>query len=436
MALNKQPYRGTRDFFPKSKRVQDYLFSVMTKTAESFGYESYEGPLLEEVDLYLAKSGEELINEQIYSFTDRGDRHVAIRPEMTPTVARMVAQVHRESSKPLRWFSIPRMMRYEKPQRGRMREFWQLNCDIFGAPGRTGEVEILQVAIELFESYGATNKHFEIVLNDRAIVDAVFKRMMKADEKQTYRLYKIADKSKKVNEEAVKKMVGEVGLTPEAENIFYSYLQLKTFSDVDAFLKKHNENEIADAFSDFIKLTDANGLNEYLVYDPSIVRGLDYYTGIVFEMFDKHPDNRRALCGGGAFANLLQIFNEDPLPGVGFGLGDVTLEDFLTVHGLLPNLDNPTNDVLVTFQEDNGLEASMKLAKAMRKQGLKVVTSLEALKFKKVFPTAEKKGVKFVTLMGSDEMAKGEIQIKNLATKEQHSFRIDDLEGMLKTMKA
>ena len=153
-------------------------------------------------------------------------------------------------------------------------------------------------------------------------------------------------------------------------------------------------------------------------------------------MFDKHPDNRRALCGGGAFANLLQIFNEDPLPGVGFGLGDVTLEDFLTVHGLLPNLDNPTNDVLVTFQEENGLEASMNLAKAMRKKGLKVVTSLEALKFKKVFPTAEKKGVKFVTLMGSDEMAKGEIQLKNLATKEQHTFKITDLEEMLKIMKA
>jgi histidyl-tRNA synthetase len=436
MALNKQPYRGTRDFFPKNKRVQDYLFSVMTKTAESFGYESYEGPLLEEVDLYLAKSGEELINEQIYSFTDRGERHVAIRPEMTPTVARMVAQVHRESSKPLRWFSIPRMMRYEKPQRGRMREFWQLNCDIFGAPGRTGEVEILQVAIELFESYGATNKHFEIVLNDRAIVDAVFKRIMKADDKQTHRLYKIADKSKKVNEEAVKKMVGEVGLTPEAEHIFYSYLQLKTFSNVDNFLKKNNEVEIADAFSEFIKLTEANGLSEYLVYDPSIVRGLDYYTGIVFEMFDKHPDNRRALCGGGAFANLLQIFNEDPLPGVGFGLGDVTLEDFLTVHGLLPNLDNPVNDVLITFQEDNGLESSMKLAKAMRKNDLKVVTSLEALKFKKVFPTAEKKGVRFVTLMGSDEMAKGEIQLKNLQTKEQHTFKLTDLEAMLKIMKA
>lgn len=436
MALNKQPYRGTRDFFPKDKRVRDYLFSVMTKTAESFGYESYDGPLLEEVELYKAKSGEELINEQIYSFIDRGDRNVAIRPEMTPTLARMVAQVHREQSKPLRWFSIPNVMRYEKPQRGRVREHWQLNCDVFGAPGRMGEIEILQVAVELFENYGANSSHFEILLNDRAIVDTVFKLMMKTSDEQTHRLYKIVDKAKKVNEEGLKKMVAEVGLDSTAENIFYSYLQLKTFDDVNTFLAKNNQQEIADLFDSFVEQTKKTGLNEFLTYDPTIVRGLDYYTGIVFEIFDKHPDNRRALSGGGAYANLLQIFNEDQLSGVGFGLGEVTLKDFLEVHNLLPNLDNPTNDLLITFQENDGLDASLKLARALRKQDLKVVTGLEAIKFKKVFPTAEKKGVRFVTLMGSEEFAKNQIQLKNLATKEQHTLDLNDLESILKIIKA
>lgn len=436
MALNKQPYRGTRDFFPKDKRVRDYLFSVMTKTAESFGYESYDGPLLEEVELYKAKSGEELINEQIYSFTDRGERFVAIRPEMTPTVARMVSQIHRESSKPLRWFSIPNLMRYEKPQRGRVREHWQLNCDVFGAPGRLGEVEILQVAVELFQNYGANSSHFEILLNDRAIVDAVFKSMMKATEAQTYRLYKIVDKAKKITHEALHKMVSEVGLNNEAENIFYHYLQLSTFEGVKSFLEAHNQTEIANLFANFVELTKKTSLSEYLKYDPTIVRGLDYYTGIVFEIFDKHPDNRRALCGGGAFANLLQIFNEDQLPGVGFGLGDVTLRDFLEVHNLLPNFDIPVNDIFLTFQEEDGLEATLKLAQLLRKNNLKVVTSLEALKFKKVFPLAEKKGVKFVTLMGSDELAKNQIQLKNLTSKEQHGLDLNDLESILKLIKA
>ncbi|MGZ3789304.1 MAG: histidine--tRNA ligase [Bacteriovorax sp.] len=436
MALNKQPYRGTRDFFPKDKRVRDYLFAVMTKTAESFGYESYDGPLLEEVELYKAKSGEELINEQIYSFTDRGERFVAIRPEMTPTVARMVAQIHRESSKPLRWFSIPNLMRYEKPQRGRVREHWQFNCDVFGAPGRLGEVEILQVAVELFQNYGANSSHFEILLNDRAIVDAVFKTMMKATEEQTYRLYKIVDKAKKITHEALHKMVGEIGLNSEAENIFYHYLQLSTFDGVKAFLEKNHQNEIATFFSNFVELTKKANLTEFLKYDPTIVRGLDYYTGIVFEIFDKHPDNRRALCGGGAFANLLQIFNEEPLPGVGLGLGDVTLRDFLEVHNLLPNFDFPVNDVFISFQEDDGLDAALKLAQSLRKSDLKIVMSLEALKFKKVFPTAEKKGVKFVTLMGSDELAKNQVQLKNLATKEQHTIDLNDLEAILKIIKA
>lgn len=436
MALNKQPYKGTRDFFPKDKRVRDYLFSVMTKTAESFGYESYDGPLLEEVELYKAKSGEELINEQIYSFTDRGERFVAIRPEMTPTVARMVSQVHREAAKPLRWFSIPNLMRYEKPQRGRVREHWQFNCDIFGAPGRLGEVEILQVAVELLQNFGANSTHFEILLNDRAIVDAVFKTIMQASEDQTYRLYKIVDKAKKVSEEALKKMVSEVGLNSSAENIFYAYLQLKTFSEVKIFLEKNSQSEIAEQFENFVTVINHSGLSEFIKYDPTIVRGLDYYTGIVFEIFDKHPDNRRALCGGGAFANLLQIFNEDPLPGVGLGLGDVTLRDFLEVHNLLPNFDLPVNDIMVTFQEDHGLEHALKLAKVLRKNNLKVVTSLEALKFKKVFPTAEKKGARFVTLMGSEELASGKIQLKNLATKEQHTLDLNDLEQILKIIKA
>lgn len=436
MALNKQPYRGTRDFFPKDKRIRDYLFSVMTKTAESFGYESYDGPLLEEVELYKAKSGEELINEQIYSFTDRGERFVAIRPEMTPTVARMVAQIHRESSKPLRWFSIPNLMRYEKPQRGRVREHWQFNCDVFGAPGRMGEVEILQIAVELFENYGANKTHFEILLNDRAIVDTVFKVMMEATSEQTYRLYKIVDKAKKINHEALQKMVSEVGLPKKSEDIFYSYLQLKSFEDVHNFLTQNNQQEIAETFNGFVLQTKRTNLDSYLTYDPTIVRGLDYYTGIVFEIFDKHPDNRRALCGGGAFANLLQIFNEEPLAGVGLGLGDVTLKDFLEVHNLLPNFDNPINDVFITFQEDDGIDAALKLAQSLRKNNLKIVTSLESLKFKKVFPLAEKKGVKFVTLMGSDELSKNQIQLKNLETKEQHTLDLSDLESILKIIKA
>ena len=436
MALSKIPYRGTRDFFPKDKRIRDYLFEVMNSTAISFGYESYDGPLLEEVELYKAKSGEELINDQIYSFTDRGERFVAIRPEMTPSLARMVAQVHRETSKPLRWFSIPNLMRYEKPQRGRVREHWQFNCDIFGAPGRLGELEILQIAVELFENYGANHSHFEILLNDRHIVDQVFNKLMAITPEQAHRLYKIIDKSKKVTNEALTKMVSEIGLEKNVENIFYSYLQLQNFDQVIHFLKTHQLEIAAQEFLNFFEMTKKAGLEKYLKYDPTIVRGLDYYTGIVFEIFDKHPDNRRALCGGGAYANLLQIFNEDQLPGVGLGLGDVTLKDFLEVHQLLPNFDIPINDVFVTFQEDSGLEMALALAKNLRKSKLKIITSLETLKLKKVFPIAEKKGAHFVILIGAEDINQKKIQLKNLKTKDQQTFDLDDLESIIKNIKA
>lgn len=428
MALNKEPYKGTRDFFPKQKRVQNYMFGKMKVAAESFGYEPYDGPLLEEVELYKAKSGEELINDQIYSFTDRGERFVAIRPEMTPTLARMVAQIHREESKPLRWYSIPNLMRYEKPQKGRLREHWQLNCDIFGAPGRFGEIEILQVAVNLMRSFGATSNDFEILLNDRSIVDLTFQKIMGLPKEVASKLYKIVDKSKKVPHAAVVEMVDKLGIEEKQKELFYSYLALKSFDELGAFLEKHNELAARDNFLSFISPLKEMGLLEYVKYDATIVRGLDYYTGIVFEIFDKDPENRRAICGGGAYANLLQIFNEQPLPGVGFGMGDVTLADFLRTHKLLPEgTENPVIDYFVTFQDEKAVARAFEIAAKLRAKGHKVVQHFEPLAFKKVFPLAEKKGAQFVVLIGGDELAKNVVQVKNLKTKTQETISINDL---------
>ncbi len=436
MALSKKPYRGTRDFFPAQKRVRDYLFEVMNKTAESFGFEPYDGPMLEEVELYKAKSGEELINDQIYGFIDRGERHVAIRPEMTPTVARMVAQTHKESTKPIRWYSIPNLMRYEKPQRGRLREHWQFNCDIFGSNGRLGEVEILQLAVALFENYGANESHFEILINDREAVDALFKNVLKLSDDQSYKLYKIIDRSKKEPAEKIKNSLLELGLTNDQVEIYERYIKLSSFDELKSFLSDLGVAEHIASLSEFIELTKNLELEKYLSYDPTIVRGLDYYTGVVFEIFDKNPENRRALCGGGAYANLLQIFNESPLPGVGFGLGDVTLTDFLTTHGLLPNFDLPVNDVLLTYQEDTGLIPTLKLATSLRKLGFNVVTHPDSVKFKKVFALAQKRGALCLGLMGTTELEQGVIQIKDLAKKEQREFKLTDHQEIADFLKA
>jgi len=430
MALSKSPYRGTRDLFPQNKRKQQYIFDVMRKTAQAFCFEPYDGPLLEEVDLYRAKSGTELINEQIYAFIDRGEREVAIRPEMTPTLARMVAQIHREVAKPLRWYSIPNLMRYEKPQKGRLREHWQFNCDIFGAPENLGETEILQVAVSLFKNFGANQKHFEILLNDRRVVDVIFKDVMQLSQDECYKLYKIVDKSKKVTAEALDKMASEI-LNVDQKKIFLNYLSLNNFSDLTQLLNELKLTETASSFLKFIELCQNSDLKDYIIYDPTIVRGLDYYTGVVFEIFDKHPDNRRALCGGGAYANLLQIFNEEPLAGIGFGLGDVTLVDFLEVHGLIPNFDNQESDLLITYQDEKYWNVGNDLAQSLRSHGMKVEFHLGDVKPKKAFQIAEKKQQGFVALIGENEIANNEVQIKNQKTRDAKNFKLNDIENIL-----
>jgi histidyl-tRNA synthetase len=298
MALSKKPYKGTRDFFPKQMRVRDYIFSKMRACAESFAFEAYDGPLLEEVELYKAKSGEELINDQIYSFTDRGDRFVAIRPEMTPTVARMAASVHRETPKPIRWYSIPNLMRYERPQRGRLREHWQFNADVFGAPENLGELEIISLLVHLLKSFGADSSMFSIKINDRRIVDHLFLEQLKLTEDQSYKLYKVIDRSKKVKKDVLEKDIKEILVTDDKIQLFNEYL----------YPSDQKAPTTSESFNKFMELANKMGLSDYLEYDPTIVRGLDYYTGIVFEVFDKHPDNLRAICGGGAYANLLTNF--------------------------------------------------------------------------------------------------------------------------------
>ncbi len=436
MTLGKKPYRGTRDFFPTDKRKRDHLFTAMTYTAELFGYEPYDGPLLEEVDLYRAKSGDELINEQIYSFTDRGEREVAIRPEMTPTVARMVAQVHKNETKPIRWYSIPNLMRYEKPQRGRLREHWQFNVDIFGAPGFSGEIEILQLAISLMNKLGANEKHFEILLNDRRIVDSLFKGAMGADDEQALKLYKIVDRAKKIPADAVSKLVAELNLSLSAVELFDRYLKVDSFEGLLQLLDETKQAETAAELREFLVHFNDLGIAKYVKYDPAVVRGLDYYTGIVFEIFDKHPDNRRALCGGGAYANLLKIFNEEPLPGIGFGLGDVTLTDFLETHGLMPDFTLPTNDIFLACLDDKSTTKMLQIADELRSQGIKTVTALEPIKLKKAFPMAEKRGAKFVAFFGENEIQNNTMPIKNLKEKTQVDLSMTNMSDIVKHLRA
>ena len=429
MALSKSPYKGTRDFFPEQMRLRNYIFSKMAEVSELYAYEPYDGPMVEELDLYRAKSGEELINDQVYKFIDRGDREVAIRPEMTPTVARMVAQIHREVAKPLRWYSFPNLMRYEKPQKGRLREFWQYNADIFGAPEGLGEVEIIQVAVAIMQSFGANSSHFEILINDRRFVDSVFTEVLSCDDAQKTRLYKLVDKSTKIPMEKVLAEALVILQDAQKVTVFQKYLNTKSFTEVKEWLT-HSQSTLPA----FLGRLETLGLEEFVKFDPTIVRGLDYYTGVVFEIFDKHPDNRRAVAGGGAFANLLAIFGEQPLPGVGFGMGEVTLTDFLKTHQLLPDLSKQNIDILIAYTDETSEAHVFELAHHLRSKQIKVEVFLGEAKPKKIFSYTDKKQPTFVVMMNAEEIA-SELQFKNLKTKEVHKLSLNNMDKIIEMIK-
>ena len=423
MHLSNQPYKGTRDFFPPQKRVQDYLFSQMKLIAEKFGYEAYDGPMLEDVELYKAKSGQELINEQIYSFHDRADRFIAIRPEMTPTLARMVSQIYREASRPLRWYSIPNLWRYERPQKGRLREHWQYNVDYFGDLTPEVECEILFVIINFLQSFGADHRHFKIHLNHRKLVDHYFKETLKLTPEQGHQTYKLLDAFYKIGEASFIEKAAQNGLSKVQIDGLVCYLKAKSFKEITALLKQ-------DYFENLQKLAGAEGLDimDYLVYDPAIVRGLDYYTGLVFEVYDQHPENRRAIAGGGAYENLLQIFNEGPLPGIGFGMGDVTLKDFLTVHKLLPDLSKPKYHLVLSYQSEAAKTLAIKAWKnLLQGNQYKVFFIPFEAKLKKALQLAEKQGAEFVALIGEQELASNSITVKKLETREQTQISLHEL---------
>jgi len=249
--LGTEPYKGVRDFYPEDMAIENYIFNTWRKVAEQFGYQEYGASLLEPTEIYTEKSGVEIVNEQTFTFTDRGNRSVTLRPEMTPTLARMVAARRRNLKFPLRWYSIPNLFRYERPQRGRKREHWQLNCDLLGVADVEGEKEIISLVYAIMREFGAKDEDFEIRINN---------------------------------------------------------------ADIDSF--------------------KASGLN--LVFDPTLARGQTYYTDIVFEVFDTNKENGRAIAGGGRYDNLLEIFEVDSIPAVGFGMGDITMRDFLETHKLGP----------------------------------------------------------------------------------------------------
>ncbi|HVV15335.1 MAG TPA: histidine--tRNA ligase [Candidatus Paceibacterota bacterium] len=402
--LSTESYKGVRDFYPEDQAFLTYLLATMRGVVERYGYVEYHASVLEPAELYKSKGAEneEMVNEQTYTFLDRGGREVTLRPEMTPTVARMVAGKRRELGFPLRWYSIPNLFRYERPQRGRLREHWQLNIDIFGSKSLAADAEVMAVAHAIMTALGAKESDFVIKIGSRNFLDGVV-RELGLDEEGGKKLRGLLDRRAKMPAGDFERDIADLGVAAEMLS------DEKPPEDVALVLDMLRELGITNA-----------------VFDPSIVRGFDYYTGVVFEVFDTHPDNNRSVFGGGRYDGLTQLFDDEALPAVGCAAGDATLRDFLEVRGLLPSY-LPTTKVYMAVAGPEFVPEAMKLADALRRENVAVAVDLGEKRLGDQIRTAAKHKVPYVLVVGEDELASGAFKVKDLASGEEKKLSREEL---------
>ena len=427
--LSTNPYKGTRDFYPREMRLRNWFFGVIRNVLENSAFDEYNGPMLESLELYAAKSGEELACEQTYNFFDRGERHLAIRPEMTPTVARMVAGKMGELNFPLRWFSIPNMYRYERPQRGRLREFWQINVDIFGCDSYEADLECIISAINILRAYGADESMFTVHINNRRFFNDVISAIAGTDTEGSRKVSKVIDRKNKIPREAYEKELIELGLSEEQIAKIDSLYTMGVEEATAICPESQGSKELSQLF-EMLKKT---GLDRFCTFDFGIIRGLDYYTGTVFEVFDNAPENNRAMFGGGRYDNLVGLFVKNAkVSGVGYGMGDVTLENFLFTHKLVPEKFGNGIKVLVTRFDDVPYESYIALVEKLRDAGITASVYLGSKKFGKQIDFAVKEEYSHVITMGGDELSRGVVRLKDLTTREESELTVDAAIAALK----
>lgn len=429
-SLSAQPYKGTRDWYPEDKRVQNFIFDVWKKTTESFGYEEYAAPLLEPLEVYAAKSGQELVNEQTYTFTDRGDRKVAIRPEMTPTISRMVAARRQELAYPARLYSVANFMRYERPQRGREREFWQLNADLFGIDSVAADAEMIALGAQILKNFGATDDMYVVKINNRKLIHVMMHDYLGLDEVQAQLMTKLFDRKNKISSEDFRDQAIEIfgsEAAPAGLKKISELIVAKSIEELPSELQETDEiDEVKMLFSELKHAGVANAR-----FDISLMRGLDYYTGTVFEFFDTDPENNRSLFGGGRYDGLVGLFGAEPISAVGFAPGLTTTELFLRSHNLLPELPSTTEAYIVVLTE-SVIKDGQKLATRLRSEGVRVELDITGRKLDKQIKTAVKKQISFIIFVGTQEVEKQVYSFKDTASEDEHHYSFERIVSAIK----
>lgn len=421
--LSPQPYKGTRDYYPEEKRIQNYIFDTWKRVVERFGYEEYGAPILENLDIYAAKSGQELVNEQTYTFTDRGGRTVAIRPEMTPTISRMVAARRQELAYPARLFSVANFMRYERPQRGREREFWQLNVDLFGVDSVAADVEIITIADAILKEFGAKQGDYVIRVNNRKFIHYMMAEYLGLDTVGALQMTKLFDRRNKITEQDFDEQALIILGESQAEDI----VKIKQIIDAKDIAELPEELQHASALSEIKAVFD--GLNaagvDGAIFDATLMRGLDYYTGTVFEAFDTHPDNNRSLFGGGRYDGLVGLFGAEPISAVGMAPGNTMIENFLEVHGLLPENTSKTDAYVVVIGD--ALDDARRIAYQLRQEGLNIEVDITDRKLDKQIKAAVKKNIQYIIFVGTQDSESGQYSLKNISNETEEKLTVEQI---------
>jgi histidyl-tRNA synthetase len=421
------PYKGARDFYPEDKRLQKWMFSKWRNVVERYGYVEYDAPILEPTDLYLMKGSEEIVRDQTYTFIDRGNRSVTIRTEMTPTVSRMVAGRRQELAYPARLYSIPNLWRYERMQRGRLREFWQLNVDMFGVSSIAAEFEMLQIIDDLFQEFRAKRSSYVIMVNSRVLVNTMFEFVCELNEEQSAAMIRLTDKMNKMTKAEFRTSVDAITKSMKKTDLIIRMLQAKSIKELPSELQSSPSVQELQNLLDTCK---SNGLRN-IEFDITLMRGFDYYTDIVFEAFDTDQENNRALLGGGRYDGLVAQFGVDALPTIGFAVGDVVFADFLETHKLIPSL-KPETEIQLIIRDSESVGGAQKVASNLREMLVNVAVDYTGSKVDKQFKNALKTGVKFALFVGHDEIEKEVYILKDLVTGKEENHSLQRIVSIIK----
>ena len=418
--IDLQPVKGTRDFFPDEMRLRNWLFEVWRNVSEQAGFEEYDTCVLEHEELYVRKTGDE-ISKQLYSFEDKGGRRLSLRPEMTPSLARLVLQQEKSLSFPIKWFSMPQCFRYERMTKGRRREHFQWNADIIGQHEVVAEAEILMLLISACESMGLSTNDFRVFINDRRILNAILSQI-NVPQVLHSEVMVIMDKRDKIPPEILSKMLEELGMTTKQVGQLNEYLSK---SDLEELRENLKNTEGIEELQHLMKLMETAGYKNYLQFDISIVRGLSYYTGAVFEV-NSPEKQHRAICGGGRYDSLLSTYGGETVPAVGFGFGDVVVLDVLKELERFPELPRKLDYTIIPFANEQ-IGTALKIAAELRLQGSIVDCNFSMKKMKKMMQQAHESGAAKAILLFPDELSDDKVVIRDMQLHEQKPVRITDL---------